>query len=316
MNPLSNIDLNQSFNASQPDISQSTLKLESLYEKKPLCDIHLQQSIHVSKVDISKATLKPLTPRNLKEYAPKADNDTDIDVRAAAAMCQYAYHALNETQQKKAKAELIDGWKPMNSSEVDKLIAPGFHLKLKHHFSGFSSMLFQKNANGIQYYAYCTEGTEMTSVKDWVNNLSQAFVHGISLQYSYSVNNAKQIDAAVGNNAVLWFIGHSLGGGLASNNSLVTGRHAITFNAAGLNHDRVTFSLLWNNWKDLFHPIKRSQRIHAFVLEGEILNSAAWWIGQGAYGDRKTIKQKKKGIGSIDRHALTTILDNWGMKYE
>ena len=58
MNPLSNIDLNQSFNASQPDISQSTLKLESLYEKKPLCDIHLQQSIHVSKVDISKATLK------------------------------------------------------------------------------------------------------------------------------------------------------------------------------------------------------------------------------------------------------------------
>lgn len=283
---------------------------------KPLRDKHLQQSIHISKLNIGKATLKTGLIKSLKNFAPKADNEFDIDVRAAAAMCQYAYHALNETQSRKTKAELIDGWKPMDGFEVDKLVGSGFHLKLKDATSGFSSMLFQKQANDIQYYAYCTEGTEMSSFKDWGNNLSQAFLFGISSQYSSSVNNAKQIDAAVGNEAVLWFIGHSLGGGLASNNSLVTGRHAITFNAAGLNTNRVTFTLLWNNWRDLFHPINRSQRVHAFVLEGEILNTASWWIGQSAYGNKKTIKLKQKNVGRIDRHSLTSILDVMGVKYE
>ena len=316
MKPNNDLLIQRSISASKLDINQATLKPESLYGMKPLSNINLQQSIHISKLDINRATLKPLSPRNLKDFAPKADNETDVDVRAAAAMCQYAYHALNETKNKKAKAELIDGWEPMNESEVNKLVGSGFHLKLKDATSGFSSMLFQKQTDDIPYYAYCTEGTEMSSFKDWSNNLSQAFFFGISRQYSCSVSNAKKIDAAVGNNAVLWFIGHSLGGGLASNNSLVTGRHAITFNAAGLNTNRVTFTLLWNNWKDLFHPIKRSQRVHAFVLEGEILNTASWWIGQSAYGDKKTIKMKQQDIGRVDRHSLTTILDNLGMKYE
>lgn len=322
MNPLNNIDLNQSFNASQPDISQSTLKLESLYEKKPLCDIHLQQSIHVSKVEISKATIKPATPVTpvslipLRDVGPLADNDTDTDVRAAAAMCQYAYHFLNQTKTRKPLAKLIDGWQPMTDSEVDKLVSPGFSQKLQDNYlSGFSSMLFQKTAYGFQYYAYCTEGTEMTSLLDWSNNLSQSLFHGLSRQYSLSVDRAKKIDAAVGNNAVLWFIGHSLGGGLASNNSLATGRHAITFNAAGLNPERISYTLLWNNFSDFFHPQRTTERVHAFVIEGEILNSAAWWIGQSAFGTTKTIKVDNN-IGAIDKHGLTTFLDHWGMQYK
>lgn len=282
---------------------------------KPLRNIHLKQSIHISKLNISKVTLKTGSLKSLKDFEPKADSEFDIDVKAAAAMCQYAYHALNETQKKKEKADLIDGWEPMSETEVNKLVGLGFYSKLKDAASGFSSMLFQKQTDDIQYYAYCTEGTEMSSLKDWSNNFSQAFLFGISRQYSCSVSNAKKIDAAVGNKAVLWFIGHSLGGGLASNNSLVTGRHAITFNAAGLNSYRVTFTLLWNNWKDLFHPIKRSQRVHAFVLEGEMLNTLSLGIGQTAYGDKKTIKLKQKGMSRVERHSLTSILDILGVKY-
>lgn len=280
--------------------------------KKPLKDIHLRPSIHLATINISRVTLKTESLTPLRNVGPKADNENDIDVRAAAAMCQYAYSYLN--QGKKPSAELIDGWKPMSSSEVDKLVSPGFHMKLRRDINGFNSMLFQKEAYGIQYYAYCTEGTEMTSVKDWFSNISQGLI-GLSPQYTYSVEMAKQIDSAIGDNAVLWFIGHSLGGGLASNNSLVTGRHAITFNAAGLNPLRVNATLTLNNWKDLFHPIKRTQRIHAFVLEGEILNSVLGWIGQSAYGDRKSIKFNRNDISSIDRHALTTILDKLGVKH-
>lgn len=280
---------------------------------KPLRDKHLQQSIHISTVRIGSATLKTETLESLRELGPKADNENDVDVRAAAAMCQYAYYALN--QGKKPKADLIDGWKPMTSIEVDKLIASGFHIKLKREISGFSSMLFQKRANNIQYYAYCTEGTDMASVKDWFSNFSQGLI-GLSPQYTYSVQMAKQIDKAIGNKAVLWFIGHSLGGGLASNNSLVTGRHAITFNAAGLNPYREMATLFLNNRTDLFHQQRRTKRIHAFVLEGEILNSVLRWIGQPAYGDRKLIPFGQNEKNTFQRHALTTILDKWEMKHD
>lgn len=283
---------------------------------KPLVDIHLQSSIHLSTVSIGNATLRTETLTSLRNVGPKADNENDIDVRAAAAMCQYAYYKLNFGRSKKSKAELIDGWKPMSSEEVDKLMGSGFNLKLENAISGFNSMLFQKQAKGIQYYAYCTEGTEMTSAKDWFSNISQGLI-GLAPQYTYSVQMAKRIDSVIGNKAVLWFIGHSLGGGLASNNSLVTGRHAITFNAAGLNPLRVNATLILNNWKDLFHPIKRTQRIHAFVLEGEILNFLLSWIGQPAYGNRKPIKiGNQKDKSTFQRHALTTILDKWKMKHD
>lgn len=283
---------------------------------KPLRNKHLQPSIHLSNISIGTTTLKTEMLTSLRNVGPKADNENDVDVKAAAAMCQYAYFHLNLGRSKKSKAELIDGWKPMTPSEVDRLMGLGFNLKLENAISGFNSMLFQKQVNGILYYAYCTEGTDMTSVKDWFSNFSQGLI-GLAPQYTYSVQIAKKLDNMIGNKAVLWFIGHSLGGGLASNNSLVTGRHAITFNAAGLNLLRVNATLILNNWEDLFHPIKRTQRIHAFVLEGEILNSLLSWIGQPAYGSRKTIKignQKDKSI--FQRHALTTILDKWKMKHD
>lgn len=279
---------------------------------KPLRDIHLQKSIHVSNVHVSTATLKAEAFCSFRTLDPKADNENDTDVRAAAAMCQYAYYALN--QGRKPRAELIDGWKPMTSIEVDKLVAPGFHMKLRNDNSGFNSMLFHKQVDNIHYYAYCTEGTDMTSVKDWFSNLSQGLI-GLSPQYTYSVQMAKLIDRAVGSRAALWFIGHSLGGGLASNNSLVTGRHAITFNAAGLNSKRVAATLLLNNRADLLQYKRRTQRIHAFVLEGEILNSLLRWISQPAYGSRKTMRYRGNK-GSVDRHSMTEILDHMGMKYD
>ena len=280
---------------------------------KPLEDTHLQQSIHISNVNIGKTTLKTETLKSLKEVGPQADCENSVDVRAAAAMCQYAYFYLN--QGKKPSAELIDGWMPMSPFEVDKLIAPGFHLKLKRNISGFSSMFFQKQTDGIQYYAFCTEGTDMTSILDWFSNISQGF-NGNSPQYVYSIHLAKLIDHAIGDKAVLWFIGHSLGGGLASNNSLATGRHAITFNAAGLHHYRLLSSLLWDNGASISQFKKRSKQIHAFVIEGEILNSVLCWIGQPAYGDKKLIKLNQSGTNMIDKHSMMTILDHLGMKHD
>ena len=96
---------------------------------KPLSEKHLQPSIHLSDVHVDTATLRTDSLKSLREFGPKADNEYDIDVRAAAAMCQYAYFKLSPGSG--PKADLIDGWQPLlNDSEVDKLIVPGFHTKL------------------------------------------------------------------------------------------------------------------------------------------------------------------------------------------
>lgn len=276
--------------------------------RRSLSTYKLQEDIHISKRQIGKSTLgkeEMASALSLKDVAPDASSIHSDDVRAAAAMCQYAYYVLSNRQ--KPMAELIGGWVPMDKKDVDEEIGFGIYDRFRRTVSGFNSMLFKKRKDGISYYAYCTEGTEMSSVKDWFSNISQGLI-GLAPQYTYSVQNAKILDEAIGNNSVLWFIGHSLGGGLASNNSLATRRHAITFNAAGLNILRVKATLILNNKDDLFHYETRTNRIHAFVLKGEILNSVLGKMAQPAYGNRVVIPYDgQENAGR--RHALTTLLD-------
>jgi len=93
---------------------------------------------------------------------------------------------------------------------------------------GFSASVY-KGEDGVYYAAF--RGTNMTSGENWRANTRQAF--GLSSsQYDQAVDLAVQIDQATQGNVV--FVGHSLGGGLASAASYATGRNAITFNAAGL----------------------------------------------------------------------------------
>ena len=124
-------------------------------------------------------------------------------------------------------------------------------------------------------------GLDMPWNGDWTTtNVLQALV-GLSPQYQQSVTNALILDRAVEKvkkdrniDIKLTFIGHSLGGGLASNNAIVTkSRHAIIFNPAGLNFLRVGFSLSLHNFKVLFSSAKGRDRVHSFIIKGEILDT-------------------------------------------
>lgn len=205
-------------------------------------------------------------------------------------------------------------WYLMSDELISKELLEGKKLKLKDYLTGFYSSLYKKR--GENKYAYCTCGTNFSSVNDWLfTNILQGAT-GLSLQYSRSVHIAKILDKAIEKKkGVLFFTGHSLGGGLASNNALVTKkRHAITFNAAGLHIHRVLATLFVNNIRDLFHPRKRKEKIHAFVLDGELLNWASTIIWQKAYGTRKVIKigQNEPVLSQLKgrsaKHALTNFL--------
>jgi RHS repeat-associated protein len=97
-----------------------------------------------------------------------------------------------------------------------------------NHENGFAAGLYRA-PNGEYYFAM--RGTEATSWANWWANFKQGFGFESS-QYEQAVELAhKAYDMLKGN---VVFVGHSLGGGLASAASYATGGNAITFNAAGL----------------------------------------------------------------------------------
>ena len=108
--------------------------------------------------------------------------------------------------------------------------------------SGLQAALFEKTTDGITEYAYVYAGTD--SLEDGLQDVLQLI--GMSSQYDEAVSLAKIIDKDVGNNE-LTFLGHSLGGGLAAISSLVTGRHATTFNPAAISNATMSKYGLENN---------------------------------------------------------------------
>lgn len=116
--------------------------------------------------------------------------------------------------------------------------------------SGFRAKLYEKNGN----YAFVTAGTNAKSGRDWRTNIKQQL--GMeTTQYEQSTTIAKDLAKKYDN---LVFIGHSLGGGLASANSRATGVDAISFNSSAL-------SSRYNN--NLYNS-----KVAAYISNGDILD--------------------------------------------
>lgn len=102
---------------------------------------------------------------------------------------------------------------------------------LNHDATGLKSLVYERVENGkVTEYTYATAGTE-PGWKDIKADIVQPF--GLSKQYSKSAENAKRISSELGSTE-LTFVGHSLGGGEAALNAMLTDRKAVTFNAAGV----------------------------------------------------------------------------------
>ena len=273
------------------------------------------------------------------------DAPTEQDVLDAAVLCQFTYGtqkandrsfvesvigAVKSLFGKKTKEKVYTdktpitnyqgediGWKLMPAADVSGITNHDKGFMLKSSSSGLYSQLFyystpadSKQDSFDTKYAYCTAGTNVLSIADWFSNIAQGLI-GWAPQYVQSVRNAKILDQSLKDYPLL-FIGHSLGGGLASNNALVTkSRHAITFNAAGLNVMRTEATLLINNRDALFHIEERRSRIHPYIIRGEILHVILGMIGQSPYGydkehsyvvDETSFIDKVRR--TVDRHGL------------
>lgn len=97
--------------------------------------------------------------------------------------------------------------------------------------SDFRAAVFRNNATGDYKIAF--KGTE--SGADWLQNLSQGGTSRANY-YTRAQEIGKKAGANAGQNGVgnVKFVGHSLGGGLASAAAHSSGLPATTFNAAGL----------------------------------------------------------------------------------
>ena len=79
-------------------------------------------------------------------------------------------------------------------------------------------MVYERVVDGkVTEYVYATAGS--VEGRDWAENAKQPL--GLSKQYHNAVENAKTLSKAL-SNTELNFVGHSLGGGEAALNSLVT----------------------------------------------------------------------------------------------
>lgn len=267
------------------------------------------------------------------------DVPLDEDVVDAAVLCQHTYYSQTDIQQsvwkwvsnkvksifsnEKKRTRKIgtsikydfdynkDDWKNEDINyelveNADRKWTP-FEDPFVDYLTGFYAKLYKRNISrgGKPVYAFCTCGTNFSSPVDWIfTNILQGLC-GFAPQYTQSVTIAKALDKKY-QDSILFFIGHSLGGGLASNNALVTrNRHAITFNAAGLSFLRVLGTLMINNPADLFHVNERKSRVHAFVIEGEVLNfllgNDTINIHEGAYG--KVTRLNNATLNNIKGHA-------------
>lgn len=181
--------------------------------------------------------------------------------------------------------------------------------------TGFAAILLKSGCNHI--YSY--KGTDFDSYgKDWIcTNLLQGLT-GYSLQHHSSIANAVKYDSEV-KSGNLWFVGHSLGGGLASAAAIATkGRTAYTFNAAGLNVLGVKVNQLFHNYSSIIHPSQSWSRVFPYRIKGEaldtlqksILRLLSGFTLERGYGINSVEFEMEKDINCGKRHGINNYLYN------
>lgn len=260
--------------------------------------------------------------------AKNVDNNRTLHADAAA-LCQLLYSITSKesiTFYTKSFSDKHGYWISASDIEVARIqiFNPNTNcfcndlrkLPLIDNKSGFFSKCMLHVFNGkIIEIAYVTKGTDFKTLRDWKANVEQGW-SGNTQQYEISESNAKKIKELkrkihITNKEIpLYFVGHSLGGGLATRNAVVTGLPAITFNASSLHPHTITSNRM------NYEKIMQERKLLSFYIKDEVLSlNASGYVGLPKPGHRISLSplgDTKRG--SIDLHDVKHICNIFGLK--
>lgn len=232
------------------------------------------------------ADLQTIQQRNalLAEAYAEADRTGDASLREQADALAKLYHdqgmsalandAYHHTTQGCTTPPV--GW--TRASENPQLLAQyGLtEADLAPQGSSFRAELYIPDpavhgADALPVLSY--KGTDVTSPVDWANNFTQGVGQPTEF-YNRAMDLAMEVNRATDGRFEL--TGHSLGGGMATAASAVTGASATTFNSAGL-HDETARAYLAQSNRE---PFDVDSRITAYHVDGDVLTG----IQQAAAG--------------------------------
>jgi len=159
----------------------------------------------------------PSAPATVATPAPA--NDTDLVARAQqdALLSADVYHDT---------ATPPPGFRVADSADLEKLgLSPEM---LEQPGSSFRARVYATGEGASERYVVAFRGSQ--TGEDWKNDFEQAAGFNAP-SYAKALEIGKTIARSDAN---VTFTGHSLGGGLASDAAIASGREADTFNAAGL----------------------------------------------------------------------------------
>lgn len=174
--------------------------------------------------------------------------------------------------------------------------------------SGLQMALYEVIKDGKSHYVFAYRGT--SSLTDLgIDLLSGVFT---SPQHNGSIDITKEMLKKIPNNSSINYVGHSLGGSLATINAYVFGGDSVTtFNPLGLNH--ATIDAVRRN--HVIKPIKHSAN---FILGNDIVNTINQTVSSDGLlgGNEKYIPIGLIGFkwivsNSIGNHSISSIDKNF-----
>ncbi|MCF0060629.1 lipase family protein [Dyadobacter chenwenxiniae] len=188
-----------------------------------------------------------------------------------------------------------EGWHKLDEAELNSI---GINKSdLIDPISDFKAAIYKPSFKSPPpKYVVAFAGTD--SVTDMEHNIKQGLGKK-SEQYNYAMEIAKRIQNRVGT-ANVEFTGHSLGGGLASAASTVTGSKASTINSAGLN--MATVKRLGID-PEVFEA--RAKNIDAFYSKSDPLNNIQdnFSLTPKAIGNRFDVN-----VPNMDQHSWLALI--------
>lgn len=173
-------------------------------------------------------------------------------------------------------------------------LSDGTHDMTRIKDSNFRSDVFVQTdpMTGQESYVVAFKGTDMTSMEDWGANLGQGMGNQTAYYDQAMTIGRTASDAAPGR---VRYVGHSLGGGLASAAASMGDSPATTFNSAGLNPSTV----------ERQGGRATGNGVNAYYVEGEVLSGvqdntpAAGAVGtrHGLPPASATMQNTKSAIG-------------------